>query len=304
MSLYVFVPLDVFVPLHFFMPFDAFVPSDLRSFDLLSIDFRSLAVLLLFDLRPFDLRPLAFRLPGATPAPVSGSRLLPATIAGANRLPASITRSIPATGRSGNNYRCPVGEVRLHDMGMVFHHRYRTGNQFLNILEELFFFLVAKGQRNAAGAGPAGPADAMYIGFGYIRQLEIDDMRQFVNVDTPGGDIGCHQNPRMPALKILQGPLPGILRFVTVDGLRPDARPYQTLGNFVGAMLGPRKNKRRRNGAVVQNMQQQRPLILLLYEIQRLLYRLGRLGFRSDFHLQRVDENGVRQLLDLRRHRS
>ena len=53
-------------------------------------------------------------------------------------------------------------------MGMIFYYRYGATDQFFNIPEEFFFFRIAEGQGDAAGAGPARSANTMYVCFGYI----------------------------------------------------------------------------------------------------------------------------------------
>ena len=135
----------------------------------------------------------------------------------------------------------------MHDMRMIFDHGYRLGDQFLDVPEKFGFFLVAKGQGNTAGAGSTGSAYAMYIGFRYVGQLIVDDMCQLVYVDAPGGDIRRDQYPRMPALEILQCILPGVLRFVAMDGFRADACPYEALSDLIGAMLRAREYQGRRD---------------------------------------------------------
>ena len=143
----------------------------------------------------------------------------------------------------------------MHHMGMIFNHRYRPGNQFLNVPQVFPFFLVTEGKSGSAGAGPAGPAYTMYVGLGNIRQFIVDNMRQIIDVYTPRRNIRRYQDPRMPGLKVFQRPLPGILRFVAMNGFRPDARPHQSLGYLVCAVLGTRKDKRRADSAVFQDMQ-------------------------------------------------
>jgi hypothetical protein len=129
----------------------------------------------------------------------------------------------------------------MHDMRMIFDHRYRLGDQFLDVPEKFRFFLVAKGKRDTTGAGSTGSAYAMYIRFRYVGQLIVDDVCQLVYVDAPGGDIRRDQYPRMSALEILQCLLPGVLRLVAMDSFGADACPYEALGDLIGAMLGTRE---------------------------------------------------------------
>ena len=43
-------------------------------------------------------------------------------------------------------------------------------------------------------AGAAGAADAVHVVLGHVRQLEVDDVRQLVDVDAARGDVGRDQH--------------------------------------------------------------------------------------------------------------
>ena len=43
---------------------------------------------------------------------------------------------------------------------------------------------------DAAGAGAAGTADAVHVGVGGVRRIEVDHVRDSGHVDAPCGDIG------------------------------------------------------------------------------------------------------------------
>jgi hypothetical protein len=108
---------------------------------------------------------------------------------------------------------------------MIFYHGDLPADELLDIAQKFFFFSIAKGKRGTAGACPACSADPMDIGLGYIRQLEIDHMGEVIDIDTPCSDICRYQYPGVPVLEVYERALPGILRFVTMDGLRTDTRP-------------------------------------------------------------------------------
>ena len=108
---------------------------------------------------------------------------------------------------------------------MIFYHGDLPCDELLNIAQEFFFFSITKRKRNAAGACPAGSADPVDIGLGDIRQLEIDHVGQVVDIDTPRGDIGRYEDAGMPVLEVYECALPGILRFVAMNGFRTDTRP-------------------------------------------------------------------------------
>ena len=43
--------------------------------------------------------------------------------------------------------------------------------------------------------GTTGTADAVNVVLGNLGQIEVDHLRQFTDVDTPGGDVGGDQDP-------------------------------------------------------------------------------------------------------------
>src|ERR1700744_4530785 len=124
-------------------------------------------------------------------------------------------------------------------MWMIFYHRDLPCDQLLDIPQKFFFLVVTKRKRNTAGAGPARSADTVNIGLGNIGQLEIDHMREIVDIDTPCSDIGRYEDTRLPVLKVYERSLPGVLRFVTVNGFGTDTRPRDAWGPLIGPMFRP-----------------------------------------------------------------
>jgi hypothetical protein len=51
------------------------------------------------------------------------------------------------------------------------------------------------------GAGPRGAADPVNIGFRHFGKLEIDDMRDAVDVETARRDVGCDEGADAAAAK-------------------------------------------------------------------------------------------------------
>lgn len=66
-------------------------------------------------------------------------------------------------------------------------------------------------------------------------------MREFLDVDPPGGDISRDQDADRAVFKAAERVLTGVLRLVAVDGARPDAGPVQDFGQLVGAVLRARE---------------------------------------------------------------
>ncbi len=110
--------------------------------------------------------------------------------------------------------------------------------QALDGLEQLL--LVRRHQRDglAIASGPAGTADAVYIVFLDIGQLEVDHVGQLIDVQAAGGDVGGDQHANVVALEVGQGLGAGVLALVAMDRRRRQAMLVQVLGQAIGAVLG------------------------------------------------------------------
>ena len=84
---------------------------------------------------------------------------------------------------------------------MTSGNRYFFTDQLLDIFQIRNLFHIAKGKSDPATAGTTGTADTVHIGFRYIRQIIVDDMRKMVDIDTAGGDIGRDQDTERMILK-------------------------------------------------------------------------------------------------------
>src|SRR6185312_118486 len=67
---------------------------------------------------------------------------------------------------------------------VLVNHGQRLTRQPFDIAQQAFLGLVAERQRNAIAAGSRGAADAMHIGIGNVRDLEIDHMGDAVDIDA------------------------------------------------------------------------------------------------------------------------
>src|SRR4051794_33781157 len=98
--------------------------------------------------------------------------------------------------------------------------------------------MVAKREGRPVGAGPRRAADAMGIALRHVRKLEIDHMRDPVDVDAAGGDVGRDEYPGAPALERVERSLTLALALVSVDRISVDASAIQIVRHLVGAALG------------------------------------------------------------------
>src|SRR5690606_19151673 len=108
----------------------------------------------------------------------------------------------------------------------------------LDAFQQLLF--IRGNQRNgfAATAGATGTADPVNVIFLDIGQLEVDHVRQLVDVQAAGGDIGCDEDAYLVCLEVGQGLGAGVLALVAVDRGSWQTVLVEVLGEAVGAVLG------------------------------------------------------------------
>src|SRR4051812_38963832 len=97
--------------------------------------------------------------------------------------------------------------------------------------------------RGAFGAGARGAADAVHIRLRHVRQVEIDDVGDAVDIDAASGDVGGDQRADFTGAELRQCPLAMVLRLVAVDGAGGDAGLLKGLHDLVGAVLGAGENQ-------------------------------------------------------------
>jgi hypothetical protein len=122
--------------------------------------------------------------------------------------------------------------------GVIVDDGQRLARQLLDIAQQRFLGRVAEGQRDAVAAGARSAADAMHVGLGHFRDLEIDHMRDAVDIDAARGDIRRHQHAGIAVAEIVERALARVLRFIAVDRLRVDADALDVFHHAIGAVLG------------------------------------------------------------------
>lgn len=95
-----------------------------------------------------------------------------------------------------------------------------------------------KGYSLTRGSCAGGAADTMDIGLRHVRQIEIDNMADAINVDTARGNIGCDQQFRMSGAECFQRTFALGLRLVAMDGLSGKTGSAQIFHNAISAMFG------------------------------------------------------------------
>ena len=93
--------------------------------------------------------------------------------------------------------------------------------------------------RHTGRTGPAGPTDPVHVGLVVVGALVVDHVRDPVDVDAAGGDVGRHEHVDTTGAETLQRLLPEDLAQITVDGGRREASLGQVVGEPLSGALGP-----------------------------------------------------------------
>ncbi len=78
-------------------------------------------------------------------------------------------------------------------------------------------------ERLAGGARPAGAADAVHVILGDVRQVEVHDVRQVLDVEAARRDVGRDQHLHLALLEVLERADARVLALVAVDRVGVDA---------------------------------------------------------------------------------
>jgi hypothetical protein len=124
----------------------------------------------------------------------------------------------------------------------------------LDVSQESALLRIAEGDGDPIISSARGAANAMDIAFRLVRQIEVDDMGDAIDVDAARGDIGRDQDTDLAVAEVIERLLTGILRLVAVNGIGPYARLPKLIGDLVGAMLGAGEDQRPRDRLIAQEM--------------------------------------------------
>ena len=124
---------------------------------------------------------------------------------------------------------CPAGRWRRSPAPV--HIGKLQAGQLLDVAQQRPLGAVAERNRDARGAGPRGAADPVNIGFRHFGKLEIDDMRDAVDVDAARRDIGCDEGADTAGAKRLERTFPLALALVAVNRASRDPAVIEMLGD-------------------------------------------------------------------------
>ena len=141
----------------------------------------------------------------------------------------------------------------------------------------------------------------MHIVLGDHRQLEVHDLRQFVDVDAARGDVGGHQRLQLAGLELGQRAGAGGLALVAVNRERGDSALVQMLGQTIRQMLGAREDQRLRPVARFVQVHQQFLLAAAIADHDFLGNLRGGRALTGDFDFSRIVHQAGGEIFDLRR---
>src|SRR5450759_4710801 len=139
------------------------------------------------------------------------------------------------------NYQCPEDEkIYLHRTGRTG----RAGNTgtavtFVDWDDLPRWGLIDKGHRGPGVPGAAGPTGAVQVDLLVLGALVVDHVRDVVDVDAAGGDIGRDQHVHLARTERAERLLAGTLAQVAVDGGGREAAGGELVGDLRRRPLGP-----------------------------------------------------------------
>ena len=72
--------------------------------------------------------------------------------------------------------------------------------------------------------GPGCPSNAVHVVLGDVRQIEVDDVANIIDIDPARGDVGRNEGIDRTCPKTGQRPVPSTLTLVGVNRGNPAAR--------------------------------------------------------------------------------
>ena len=158
-------------------------------------------------------------------------------------------------------------------------------------LEATEFAEVFAGDEGDGGARrerAAGTADAVDVVLELVGEVEVEDVRDAVDVDAARGDVGRDEHADLAVLEGLQRALTLALRPVGVDGGAADVFALELATDAVGAVLGAREDEDHLQGFVLQEVVQHDLLEGARALIEELGDGLGGVGAAADLDELRV----------------
>src|SRR5690606_23368320 len=123
--------------------------------------------------------------------------------------------------------------------------------------------LAGEADRVALGAQARGAADPVHVVLGIERQVEVEDVRDALDVQAARGHVGGHQDLELAGLEPAQQRLALLLRHVAGQDADPVAGLLQRPGHALDVRLGVDEHHGARALAAREQAKQQRDLLVV-----------------------------------------
>ena len=167
-----------------------------------------------------------------------------------------------------------------------------------NVHHEAFFIHADQAHGIAFATCAASTADAVHVVFRDVRNLVVDHVGQFVDVDATCCNISSYQRTQFAGLEAFEGLSTGALALVAVQGHGRDAILGQVLGNVVGAKLGAGENQHLAPVVFLNDVQQNLLLLAATHGVDHLLDALHCRVAGRNLNGLRVAQQAVGQITD------
>ena len=178
--------------------------------------------------------------------------------------------------------------------------------QPLDVVEQTALAGLGERDRHALATGATHTADAVHVGLGGARHVVVDDVRELVDVEAAGGDVGRHEQLGGAGAEPAHDPVALLLVHAAVERLGAVAAAVERLGELVDLPAGLAEHDRRGRRLDVEDAAQRGGLVVAADEVGGLPHA-GRLaggdGLALDLDADRVLEVPLGDLGDPRRHR-
>ena len=167
---------------------------------------------------------------------------------------------------------------------------------------KVFRFIGADERESVAFAPRARRApDTVHIVLGNVRQLEVHDLRQIVNVESPRGNIRRHENADLSAFEVGKSTRAGALGLVAVNRVGTDPIALQMSCQPIRSPLGAREDERLLPVLRTDEKAQKLRLLLAIDWVNDLRHAVHRGAFRLDLDAPRLVQKTVGKLANFAR---
>ena len=172
-----------------------------------------------------------------------------------------------------------IAQVRAHQLEPALAevgHRREPGDLELrprgrlDVAQQSMLARLDQRDRHALASGPARSTDAMHVGIGVGRHVEVDDVADMVDVEAAGGDVRRDQHVQRAVAETPHDPVAGLLGEAAVEGAGVVATAAQRLGQVVHLAARPREHERGRRILDVEDAAERRQLVDPPHDVGRL----------------------------------